>query len=136
MADYALLMLYKGYLVSIPIKGVQELERTAEELKELGFKQPRFAETFSPVNGEVVRMEMHDKKTKTGKDMFRFFVKEDGNNTEHVIIAFEKNAFKRGERVTVSMGQYGKQAASLEDAGWDSDDDPDDDTPRNLDLPF
>lgn len=138
MADYFYAMLKDGVLVMLPAKDIHNLKAEVEQLKELGYKLPRFSEQFEPVDGIVVRRELHDKKTKTGKAMYRFFVKEgDGTGAEHMVIAFDPTEFKRGDRVTVSMGAYGKQAKYITNGeDWD-DDNTESSAPVNMDdIPF
>lgn len=138
MADYFYAMLKDGILVMLPAKDIHNIKAEVEQLKEMGYKLPRFSEQFNPVNGIVVRRELHDKKTKTGKEMYRFFVREgDGTGVEHMVIAFDPSEFKKGDRVTVSMGAYGKQAKHITDGEeWD-DDDNDQPIQHNLeDIPF
>lgn len=138
MPDYFYAMLKDGVLVMLPAKDIHNIKAEVEQLKEMGYKLPRFSEQFTPVKGHVVRMELHDKKTKTGKEMYRFYVKELGAETEHMVIAFEKTAFPKGALVIVSMGNYGKQAV-LANAGWDEEGD-DEDKVGNLinddDIPY
>lgn len=136
MADYAILMLLNGYLVSVPVKDLSDIDSIGQELIEIGYKKPRFQETFNPVEGIVVKREKHDKQTKTGKDMWRFYIKEgDGTGAEHMIIAFDPTEFKKGDKVLVSMGQYGKQAKHVTDGeDWEDSDTP---VQRSMDdIPF
>lgn len=120
MADMFVFGLYNGWLVGVAVDTVEEIANETAWMLDHGFKKPRFQEAFTPVDGVVTRREMHDKKTKTGKDMWRFFIGEgDGTGTEHMVIAFDPTAFKRGDEVTVSMGQYGKEAKRRGGDDWD-----------------
>jgi len=136
VADYAILMLKDGYLVSIPVKSLQDVEFVGKELEDAGFKKPRFSEAFTPVNATIFKMELHDKQTKTGKPMYRFYAKEDITGTDHMIIAFDETAFVKHDRVVVSMGNYGKQAKRIGAAGWDDEDNTDDNGSSQKEIPF
>jgi hypothetical protein len=136
VADYAILMLKDGYLVSIPVKSLQDIETVGKELEEAGFKKPRFPEAFTPVNATIYKMELHDKQTKTGKPMYRFYAKEDITGTEHMVIAFDETAFVKHDRVVISMGNYGKQAKRIGATGWDDDGEEPLQPRANDDIPF
>lgn len=135
MAEYMIFGLHDGWLIGIPFSSLEEVYQEIEWMEGRGFKKPRFQETFTPVDCVVVKREKHDKQTKTGKDMWRFYCREgDGTGTEHLVIAFDPTEFKKGDKVTVSMGSFGKQAKHKTDgADWDEDVKT---TPDLDDIPF
>jgi hypothetical protein len=112
-----------GWLVGVGVQTLEDIAASQAWMLENGFKRARFQEAFEPVDGVVVKREKHDKQTKTGKDMWRFYIREgDGTGAEHLVIAFDPTEFKKGDKVNVSMGSFGKQAKHITDgADWDEE---------------
>lgn len=122
MPDMFIFGLYNGWLVGVSVDTIDDIAAESAWMLENGFKQPRFQEAFTPVDAVVVKREMHDKKTKTGRDMWRFYCNEgDGSGKEHMVIAFDEEAFKRGDKVIITMGSYGKEAKRAGASGWTDD---------------
>lgn len=138
MADMFIFGLYNGWLVGVSVDTIEDIAAETAWMLENGFKQPRFSEAFTPVEAVVTKREKHDKQTRTGKDMWRFYCAEgDGTGKEHMVVAFDPAAFKKGDKVIVSMGSYGKEAKRAGEDGWETDSPDQGGAPRNLeDIPF